>query len=466
MAKTFAEQVAALKATREKKFEELKAVAQKGADESRSMDNAEQEAFDTLQEEIDRIDGDIRRLSVLADMDKKTIEPVEKDAKSQEPAQRGIDIQLKKTESVEKGIGFARYARVKALSKLEGMPALDIAQALYPNHGALHDAFGKAAVPAASTTDIDWAKPLLLDSGAFFADFIEFLRPMTIIGQVSDKLRSLPFDTPVLVQTEGGAAQWVKEGHAKPLTSWKYDTVRLAPRKVAAIAAATKETLKRASASADVLIRDELARACAKALDERFIATTAGTANTSPDGVLHEATVLQTVLTGSGSHGSDGIRCDIAEFMGALVDANLSLAGAFWLMSERTAINLSMITNLAGGAAFPGITPQGGTLAGLPVITSQYVPDVTAGQTVALVKGDEIFLGDEGGVEVSMSDQASLVMADDAASSMNSTTPTATSVVSMFQTNSVAFLVERTMTWKKRRSEAAVYGYVQWDCGL
>ena len=41
--KTFAEQVADLKATRAAKAEEMKGVAQKSMDEGRSMDNAEAE---------------------------------------------------------------------------------------------------------------------------------------------------------------------------------------------------------------------------------------------------------------------------------------------------------------------------------------------------------------------------------------------------------------------------------------
>src|SRR5690606_29968770 len=98
---------------------------------------------------------------------------------------------------------------------------------------------------------------------------------------------------------------------------------------------------------------------------------------------------------------------------------------------------------------------------GLPVFTSQYVADESEGAVVMLIKGDEIFLGDEGGIQVKASDQASLVMDD--APSANSTTPTAAQVVSMFQTNSIAFLTERFISWQKRRAEAVVWANVNWD---
>ena len=94
-------------------------------------------------------------------------------------------------------------------------------------------------------------------------------------------------------------------------------------------------------------------------------------------------------------------------------------------MPETVAIDLSLATNEVGAPAFPGITPNGGTLAGLPVFTSQYVPTDTDGPVVALIKGDEIFLGDEGGIQVSVSDQASLRWTTPP--TMNSTTPTGSS---------------------------------------
>src|SRR5690606_34836674 len=102
--------------------------------------------------------------------------------------------------------------------------------------------------------------------------------------------------------------------------------------------------------------------------------------------------------------------------------------------SEATAIDLSMATNEVGAPAFPGVTPTGGTLVGLPVFTSQHVVDESEGPVVMLLKGDGIFLGDEGGIQVSISDQASLQM-DSAPTQSITGTPTASTSVSLWQTN-------------------------------
>lgn len=458
--KTFAEQVAALKATREAKFEEMKGVARKSVDEGRSMDAAEQEQFDTLDGEIKRLDADISRLATLAEMDKASAKPVDGNEKASQPAQGGserLPLQVKNTEKLDAGIGFARVARVKAIAHVEHLDPLQIAKALYPHDEKLVQTFTKAAVPAANSGNAGWAGNLILDSGAYFADFVEYLRARTVIGQVSGRLRNLPFDTPVLIQGSAGTAKWVGEGAAKPLTQWSYTKAKLEPLKVAAIAAATKEMLNRASTAADALIRDELVRSAGAAIDGTFVSDAAAVSGESPAGIRNGVSAL--TLTGDGS--IEGIRCDAAAMLKALVGDNLSVSGAFWVMPETVAIDLATAITPLGAPAFPGMTPTGGTFLGLPAFASQYVPTDSSGAVVMLIKGDEVFLGDEGGIQVSMSDQASLVM--DNAPSTNSTTPTAAQVVSMFQTNSVAFLVERFINWQKRRAQAVVWASVNWN---
>lgn len=459
--KTFAEQVADLKATRQAKADEMKTVAQKSMDESRSMDNAEAERFDTLSSEIKSLDNDIARLSRMADIDAASAQPVDATQKAAIPAVGGarVPVQVKNTEKLEPGIGFARLARVKAIAHVEHQDPARIAQSMYPDDETLVKSLTtKGAVNAASTGAATWAGNLINEGGVGFADFVEFLRPRTLLGQISGRLRNLPFDTPVLVQGTGGTAKWTKEGDSKPLTQWTYTRAKMAPLKVAAIAAATKESLMRASAAADALLRDELARAVGSAIDSTFVSASAAVADTSPAGIRNGVSAV--ALTGDGTIA--GIRCDIAAMLKELVGDNLSVSGAFWVMPETLAIDLSLVANEVGNAAFPGITPQGGTLAGLPVFTSQFMPTPDSnGPVVMLMKGDEIFLGDEGGIQVSMSDQASLVMDD--APSGSSVTPTAAQMVSLWQTNSVGFLVERFINFQKRRTAAVVWAQVNWS---
>ncbi len=463
--KTISEQIADLEATRDQKSARMKEVVQKSLDEGRSTNTAEAEEFDTLESEVKTIDADLVRLRKLERLEGASAKSVEGEAKAKANATANSNpvntVQVKHTESLDSGIAFARMARVKALSftgQLNGLrDESQIAKQLYPMDEKLVHAIEKTAVPAASTGSATWAGNLINEGGAAFADFVEYLRPRTLYGQVSGRFRRLPFDAPVLVQGSGGTAAWVKEGEAKPLTQWTYTRAKLTALKVAAIVAATKETLMRSSVAADQFLRDELARAVGATIDGTLVSDAAAVTDESPAGLLNGTAAL--TLTGDGT--VQGIRCDIAQYLKALVGDNLTVSGAFWVMPETVAIDLSLATNEVGAPAFPGITPTGGTLAGLPVFTSQYVPTDSDGPVVALIKGDEIFLGDEGGISVSVSDQATLQM--DNAPTQNSVTPTATTGVSLWQTNSVAFLVERFLNWSKRRSSAVVWANVNWD---
>ena len=461
--KTVAEQIAALRATREAKSARMGEVAQKAIDRGESMNDGESAEFDAIEKEIETIDADLTRLEKLEHL-QKTAKPVSQEAK--EKGNQTVSVQrepvaVKDTEKLDKGIGFARMARVKALAftgQAGTRDELQIAKHLYPQDEKLVATLTKAAVPAANTLSTTWAGNLINEGGAAFADFVEFLRARGLLGQVSDRFRRLPFDTPVLVQGTGGSADWVKEGAAKPVTQWTYTRAKLTPLKVAAIAAATKEMLDRATPAADALIRDELARAVNARIDGTLISDAPAVSDESPAGLLNGTTPL--TLTGDGTVA--GIRCDIAQFLKELVTDNLSVAGSFWVMPETVAIDLALATNEVGAPAFPGIGPTGGTLAGLPVFTSQYVPTESAGPVVALVKGDEIFLGDEGGIQVSVSDQASLQLDNEPTNnSIGATAPT--TLVSLWQTNSVGFRVERFLNWQKRRASAVVWANVNWN---
>jgi hypothetical protein len=130
-------------------------------------------------------------------------------------------------------------------------------------------------------------------------------------------------------------------------------------------------------------------------------------------------------------------------------------------MSARRALSLSLMRNALGQKEFPDITMLGGTFEGLPVIVSEYVPSETAGDFVVLANASDIWLADDGSVVVDASREASLQMLDNPTNNSASGTPT--TMVSMWQTNSVAIRAERWINWQKRRTAAvAVLSEVNW----
>lgn len=455
---TYSEQLTAAEDKRSANIGAMDLLMQKSAEEQRTLDESEQEEFDNLQADNDELDKHIKRLKHMDAQQRSTAKPVEKSdgttAEAGSRARGGIEVRAA-APKLKPGIAFAQFARCKAIAGLEHERTIDVAQRMYPGHEALHNVITKAAVPAGTTDGSTWAKPLVGDETSIFADFVEYLRPTTILGKFGaggvPSLRMVPFRTALLGQTSGGAGYWVGEGNAKPLTKFDFSRSTLEPLKVANIAVVTRELLRDSSPSADGLIRDSLAAALRERLDTDFIdPTKAASSGISPASITNAASNVA-------SSGTDAaaVRADIQALFNLFIDANNTPTSGVWIMPAKTALTLSLMQNPLGQAEFPGINMNGGTLFGLPAITSEYVPADSSGANVVLVNASDIYQADEGGIEVSMSMEASLEM-DDAATG-DSDTPTAKSLVSLWQTNSVGFLAERTINWKARRASAVAY---------
>jgi HK97 family phage major capsid protein/HK97 family phage prohead protease len=460
--KTIAEQIAALEAKRAAGAGRMAEIMQKSIDAGRSTEADEQEEFDALETEMTAIDGDLKRFRALEKAQIGAARPATGQRQEEGTDARSLLAPVRvKAAAPPPGIEFARLARAKALSHIDHEPAREVAKRLYGEESPVTALLQKANVVAGSSISGTWAADLVSAEGAVYADFAEYLRPMTILGKFGTgnipSLRNIPFRTPLITQTGGGTGYWVGEGKPKPLTAFDFDRTTLDELKVAAISVVTEELLRKSSPSADQLLRDSLAAAVTARIDLTFIdPAIAASAGVSPASITNGVSAIASI-----GNDADAIREDLRALWGTFIAANNPPTSAVYVMSSLTALALSLMVNPLGQPEFPGINMNGGTFQGIPVITSQYLADVSAGGFVVLVNASDIYFGDEGGVNVDMSREASLQMLDNPTN--DSVTPTATSMVSMFQTNSVAFRAERILNWKKRRTSAvAVLDEVQW----
>ncbi|MBG4162174.1 phage major capsid protein [Pseudomonas aeruginosa] len=461
--KTTAEQIAEFEATRVSKAAEMEAIMTKAAEAGETLDADQSEQFDTLEAEIAAIDKHIGRLKQMQKAQAANAKPVTEEAGAQRMANvkaldfKEVQVRAKNTQKLEPGIAFARAAKCLALGHLEHRDAIGIAKSLYDGQDSIIAAtqrlVTKAAVAAATTSDATWAGPLVGDETSVFADFVEYLRPQTILGRFGTNgipsLRRVPFRVPLIGQTSGGDGYWVGEGQAKPLTKFDFERKTLEPLKVANIAVATMEVIRDSSPAADGIIRDQLAAALRERLDIDFIdPAKAAVAGVSPASILNGVAGIP-----SSGNTADDVRADIRALFNAFIAANNAPTSGVWLMPATTALALSLMQNPLGQAEFPGISMTGGELFGLPVIVSEYIPTSSAGAVVALVNASDIYLGDEGGVDLSMSTEASLQM-DNAP---DNPTTASTVLVSLWQRNLVGFRAERAINWARRRASAVAY---------
>jgi HK97 family phage major capsid protein len=470
--KTFAEQVASLQATRQEKDTAMRGIAQKSVDESRSMDTGEAEQFDTLDSEIKRLDGDIARLSRMAEMDKLSAKAVT-ETKSGEKANSYQPLELKSVEKLEPGIAFARYAMCLTAAKGNKDMAFKLAQLHYPKTEAVvktlkYQSEGanlqqlmqlKATVAAGTSLDSTWAAPLVY-ANTFMGDFISYLRPRTLVGQA--QFRAVPFNVRIGGQTSGGTAGWVGQGKAKPVTKFDFNATTVPFTKIAAIAVITQELARFSDPSAESLVRDSLADCViARADTDLFDPDLAAVANTSPAGLLNG--VSPTTVAAVDYSDPATVRCAIAALW-APWDSTFIGARPAYYTTPAVARQLALSREALGTVAFPGVTANGGMLDGIPLRVSHYLANNggSGGAPFILVDEAEIYLADDGSVTLDASDVASIEMSDTPAGSSSATvTAGTTNIVSMFQTNSIAFRAERFIWWGPRRS-----GAVQWIDGM
>ena len=452
---TIKEQLKNFKATLAEKKEAMAALMAKAGEAGETLNTEDQEAFDTLKEEVAEVRKHIERLEVVAEDELNDAKPVKEKAKTADDLGSKVKVQAKvqayKDEA--KGLGFARLAMAMHASKGDANGAKAFAEQTFPNDARLANVL-KAAVSAGGTISATWAGNLV-DYQNLSSEFVEFLRPRTIIGQFGTNgipsLRRVPFNVQIPGKTASGTAAWVGEGYAKPVTSSAYDARTLKWAKVAAISVVTEELARFSDPSIQLLVRDDLAEAVIERIDTDFInpAKAAGTgASLSPASITNAVTPVVSV---------GDPECDIQKLWAVADNGNLPVSSAVYITDSRTARQLAGRKDALGSKVFPNVGLTGGTIDGVPLIISNYSPRDSGGSIFVLAFASEIYLADDSIVTIDTSREASILMDSAASGSMNSLTPTGSAVVSMFQTNSIAIRAERYINWAKRRTTAVAW---------
>lgn len=469
---TATEQVKDLETTLTAKVTQLTAINDKVSKEGRTKDEAEREEFNTLSAEIDALTAELQDAKRVEGLMQARAKPVD-GAPNGVAASTARDphVVVKHPEKLAPGIEMSRHVMCLAAAKGDVPRALALAKTHYPQQVRSinvleasikagtepHKLIGNlvqmqaANVPAGTTTHETWAEPLV-EYNTFAGDFLEYLRPRTILGQLTG-LRRIPFNVHIKGRTSGGTAGWTGEGKAKPVTKFDYIDAYHGFTKLAAISVLTEELIRFSNPSAEANVREALSETIIAKMDNDFV---------DPD-IYHIDGVRPASITRgvasilSSGDDADAVRADLQQLWGSALATNLPLTSAVYITTPAIALSLSLMTNPLGQPEFADLNMNGGTLRGVKVVVSNYIPT----GLFILAFESEIYLSDDGVVTVDASREASIEMSDEPAS--NSGTPTGASLVSMFQTNSVALRAERFVNWSKRRANAvAVLRNVGW----
>lgn len=419
-------------------------VLKKSLDENRSTsddEEAEIQAYDDdiakLQKNLDRV-NDIIKDAADAQKDATPAagaNPEQADASAdgaEEPEQAAKGITVKPNHA-KKGIGFAQLTKAKALAVLQQKQGsfvrpIDIAKSQGMDPRVIQ------ALEKAVVLDTTNSSELIVEN-QLAGEFIELLRAQTIVDKLAPMMRAAPFNATIPGMATGGVAAWVGEGKAKPATNPTFNTVEIKHHKLAGIVVRTDDLLKLTSPGTDQMLRDDMIEACATLIDNTFVDTEAQTSD-RPAGVLNGATKIEHTGVGVAEYNAD-----LAALRATFISNALSLNGAYYVMSETRASDMSELRDALGNPYYRGMDAPFGqkTLKGLPVIESE-----TAADVIALIKPSELYLADDGAVEIAFSDQATIDMGS-------------SELVNLWQKNMTAIRAERHITWAKRRTTAASY---------
>jgi HK97 family phage major capsid protein/HK97 family phage prohead protease len=447
--KTISEQVTALESKRAASAARMEAVMQKTMDEDRTSDEAEQTEFDDLNSTVEAIDKDLVRLRAVEKAQAQAARPVVNGTTQRGAAESRSSQVVTVRPAMQKGIGYIRLFGARYLARQDGVHPAEIARAkgwgdeIESVLRMPMEIVQRAAVAAGTTTDATWAAPLVTLQN-LTGEFIELLYAASVLNRIPGLTR-VPFNIKVPRETAGAAASWVGEGKPKPVSAMAFDSVTLTFNKIAGIVPITVELMRFSTPSAETLIRNSLVHAITKLVDTTFLdPAVAAVTGVSPASVTNGVTAIPSTGTTP-----EALRADLYTLLATYAATNQSTDGLVLVMRSSLALGIGMSRNAFGSKEFPDMTKDGGMLEGIPVVASQNVP---TGLVIA-INAPAVLLADDGGVDFSVSTEASLQM--DSAPDAPATATTV--MVSLWQANMVGIRAERFVTWLKARTGSVQY---------
>jgi HK97 family phage major capsid protein/HK97 family phage prohead protease len=394
------------------------------------LEESRQKEYDALQAEVTDIDARLPRLRAFEKTLAESATPVDLTASAVRTATMP---QIRVKSNVPLGTGFVRYCKAMLAAKGNRFEAIEIAKEWRDTPEV--ELILRAASNAATTTYAPYAGALVPGLTHLGSEFIDLLRPATLLGRIPG-LQSVPFNVKVPRQTADGLVAWVSEGAPKPVSALAFDSVSLGEYKMAQILVFTQELARNSSPRAEDTFRRAMIAGMQKFMDEQFIdpavALVAGN---------HPASITNGV---TGIPATTNPLVDIANLLGSFVTAGIPLDGVVLLMSPSNAFVLSNRRSAMGAPDFPSVSISGGTISGVPVVTSS-----VCGTNIIAVVPQYILYADDGGVRIDVSQEASVQMVD------NPAAPDATTVYrSFWQDNLIGLRAERFVAWIKAHAQA------------
>lgn len=337
--------------------------------------------FDALKAEVEKLEADEARSAYLAEVERRAQgEPVDKSLNQLESRVTLLDAINAQVENRAVTGALAEYNQERAR---QGVTARR----------------GGVLVPSSlfekrTTQDTTTQSKIVPDD--YRADqFIGLFRNSMVMRSLGARVLSgLRGDVVIPKQTGASAAYWLAEGDSLTESNPTFDTIKMTPKHVGALASMSRQLLQQANPSIEQLVRDDFVSVIGLAIDKAMIHGLA--ANDEPVGILN-TTGIQT-----GSLATLDWEAVIA-LLEKLALQNLTPNAMITHPAVATALRTTLKDSVAGAEYLM----QGGNMAGVPVnVTNQLDAKVTAGPpavtTGRLILGDfsQMIVGEWGSAEI------------------------------------------------------------------
>lgn len=255
--------------------------------------------------------------------------------------------------------------------------------------------------------------------------FLETLRNVGCFDRMLPDMRQAPMKTRFAISTSAVVASEVEEGRGTVVARLVLNgSDPLTPRKVGVVVIASKELLRLSEAGA--LINVELQAGVAAGTDYAF---------------LHDLYNASTPIASSGNA--------VTDIAAMLNEIRLGTTSRPWFVFHPDGLKTFSLELANGVPAFPQLTAVGGSILGVQVLTSDQLPS-----DVGLIVDAAAIASAPGSLEVDVSTQADIEMANVTTIRSVGGTPVAANLVSLFTTNSVGFRGTRYFSFKVLRDNA------------
>jgi HK97 family phage major capsid protein/HK97 family phage prohead protease len=273
----FAEQIKNVKSARADKVKAMQDIMS----EQVTLDDEQNAQYETLESEVKSLDAQLKRLEDLEKMSASEATDVEV-SKAYKP-----QVLIKTQKDAAPGVAFARIAGALAQAKGNVTAAAEITKR-FSDTPAVHEFLKNKSI--GMTDDEAWASPLVQESN-IVDEFVELLRPASVMGKIQG-FRTVPFNTKIVVQTNGTSANWVGESQEIGKTGMGFSTVSLNHSKVAAIVPISAELARFSNPSAELAVRDDLIKAITHKVDNTLFDFDAVESSDNPGSLTANASLI------------------------------------------------------------------------------------------------------------------------------------------------------------------------------